>query len=64
MIGSDSPCIPRVYSIGLSIMKAYINRVPFALPYYKVEEISEVPQYSKQSLSCFLFFLSFHLKPR
>lgn len=29
----DSLCILRVYSIGLSIMKVYINRVPFALPY-------------------------------
>lgn len=32
MIGWILPVF-RVYSIGLSIMKVYINRVPFALPY-------------------------------
>lgn len=29
----DSFCILRVYSIGSSIMKVYVDRVPFALPY-------------------------------
>lgn len=57
-------CIWRVYSIGLSIMKVSIHRVPFALPYIISNSDGSSATILFQIMSELLpLFLSFPLKP-
>lgn len=56
-------CIWRVYSIGLSIMKVYINRVPFALPYILSNRDGWSATIFQIIFELLPLFLSFHLKP-
>lgn len=56
-------CIWRVYSIGLSIMKVYINRVPFALSYILSNRDGWSATIFQIIFELLPLFLSFHLKP-
>lgn len=56
-------CIWRVYSIGLSIMKVYIHRVPFALPYIISNRDGWSATIFQIMFELLPLFLSFPLKP-
>lgn len=56
-------CIWRVYSRGLSIMKVYTNRVPFALPYIISNRDGWSATIFQITFELLPLFLSFHLKP-
>lgn len=60
---TTSFCIWRVYSRGLSIMKVYTNRVPFALPYIISNRDGWSATIFQITFELLPLFLSFHLKP-